>query len=236
MAVRGTEGISQSEVLRPWTGSTASEGFGTGTGSEGPGIALVAFVRPPSLNVSFDRSKGGTGGMGNETGTVTGPGVPVTKTAALPMMRAYAGGGPVVKPMRRGSADSGMGTVGGVLDGPLMTSTLLSATMLRFTKDIDSGTPGGRTTGAVGVERGGVLGATLIRETFGTLTPGVGMVTEPDTAWVAAVSTPWIRTSQVPFFLSLLHFEGGLAIVKVVNRARKIGGTDGPPGGPMVGV
>lgn len=48
--------------------------------------------------------------------------------------------------------------------------------------------------------------------------------------------TPCIRTSQVPFFLSLLHFGGGLAIVKVVNRARNMGGTDGPPVGPTGGV
>lgn len=131
------------------------------------------------MNVSFDRSKGVTGDIGNGTGTETGPGVPVTKTAALPMIRASAGGGPVVKPIRRGRAGSEIGTVEGVLGGPLIYSTLLSATLLRFRKEMDSGTPGGRTTGAVDVGRGGVLGVTFIRDTFGTLTPGVGIVTEP---------------------------------------------------------
>lgn len=236
VAVRGTGGISQSGEHRPWTGSTAREGFGTGTDSEGPDIALVAFVRPPSFNVSFDRSKGDTGEIGNGTGTVTGPDVPVTNTAVLSRMSASADGGPVVKPIRRGRADSDIGTVEGVLGGPMIYSTLLSATLLRFSKEMVSGTPGGRTTGAADVEGGGVLGATLMSGSFGTLTPGVGMVTGPGMAWVAAVRTPCIRTSQVPFHLSLMHFEGGLAIVKVVNRARKMGGTDDPPAGPTGGV
>lgn len=168
-------------VYRPWTGSTASGGFGRGTDSVGPDAVLVISVRRPSLKTSFGRSKGDTGEIGNGTETETGPGVPVINTGRSPSMAIYAEDEPVVKTMRRGLADADIGTVEGVLVDPIILRTLLSATFPRLSNGLVSGRPGGRGTGAT--EDGGevVLGATLMLDTLEILKPTVTMAIEPDT-------------------------------------------------------
>lgn len=236
VAVRDAVGASQSDGHRPWTESTAREGFDTDTDSEGPGAALARFDRPPSFNVLYDVFKGVTGELGKVSGTGTGPGVPVTNPATIPVRTTYADGIPVVKPIRRGRAGAGIGSVGGVLVVPIIRSTFISDLFIRRRNGAVSGTPGGRVTGAAGGGGGVVLGVTFISESFDTLTPGVPMVDGPVAEWVAVVRDPCIVTSHVTFLQSFIHLEGGLAIVKVVNRARNIDGTVGPPEGPTGGV